>query len=102
MGHLHACRVGTGSQTVLYRTGTGYDLGRPPRTGPRRVVLGRAEAAYCKPNPHPSVGRTVGSMQPSTIAMALGAVLFVLPVPGTFVAGAAVFLLGALGRWLGF
>jgi hypothetical protein len=41
-------------------------------------------------------------MQPSTTAMALGAGLFVLPVPGTCIAGAAVFLLGVLGRWLGY
>lgn len=40
-------------------------------------------------------------MQLATVAMVLGAGLFVLPIPGTFVAGAVVFLLGALGRWLG-
>jgi hypothetical protein len=40
-------------------------------------------------------------MRPSTIVVAFGAGLFVLPIPGTFVAGAVVLLLGALGRWLG-
>jgi hypothetical protein len=40
-------------------------------------------------------------MQLSTIALALGAGLFVLPVPGTFVTGALLLLVGALGRWVG-
>jgi uncharacterized membrane protein len=40
-------------------------------------------------------------MQLSTIALVLGAGLFVLPIPGTFVTGALLLLLGGLGRWLG-
>ncbi len=55
----------------------------------------------CKPGTHVSATRTVASMQLSTIALALGAGLFVLPIPGTFVTGAFLLLAGALGRWLG-
>ncbi|WP_435344294.1 hypothetical protein [Haloarchaeobius sp. HRN-SO-5] len=40
-------------------------------------------------------------MQASSIVLAFGAVLFVLPVPGTFVAGALVLAAGALARLLG-
>ena len=40
-------------------------------------------------------------MQLSTIALALGAGLFVLPVPGTFVTGALLLLAGAVARWQG-
>lgn len=40
-------------------------------------------------------------MKPSTVVLAFGAILFVLPVPGTFIAGALVLLAGALARWLG-
>ncbi len=40
-------------------------------------------------------------MKPSTMVLAFGAILFVLPVPGTFIAGALVLLAGALARWLG-
>jgi hypothetical protein len=38
----------------------------------------------------------------STIVIALGGVLFVLPVPGTFVLGGLVALAGVAGRALGF
>jgi hypothetical protein len=37
----------------------------------------------------------------STIALLFGAVLFVLPIPGTFVAGALVILAGVAARLLG-
>jgi hypothetical protein len=37
----------------------------------------------------------------STLVLGLGAVLFVLPVPGTFVAGALTLGAGAVARWLG-
>lgn len=40
-------------------------------------------------------------MRVSTLVIAFGAVLFVLPFPGTFIAGALVVLAGALARWLG-
>ena len=39
-------------------------------------------------------------MQLSTVALALGAGLFVLPIPGTFLTGGLLLLAGALGRWL--
>jgi hypothetical protein len=37
----------------------------------------------------------------STIVLILGAVLFVLPIPGTFVAGTLVLLAGVAARVLG-
>jgi len=37
----------------------------------------------------------------STVVLAIGALLFVLPVPGTFVAGGIALLAGAFARWLG-
>jgi hypothetical protein len=40
-------------------------------------------------------------MRLSTIAFGLGALLFVLPVPGTFVGGGLVLLVGAALRFLG-
>ena len=43
----------------------------------------------------------VASMQLSTVALALGAGLFVLPIPGTFVTGALLLLAGAVARWQG-
>lgn len=40
-------------------------------------------------------------MRVSTIIVAVGIVLFVLPLPGTFVAGVVVALAGVLARLLG-
>lgn len=40
-------------------------------------------------------------MRPSTLLIAFGIVLFVLPIPGTFIAGILVVLAGVLARWLG-
>ena len=40
-------------------------------------------------------------MRASTLVLAFGAILFVLPIPGTFVAGALVLLAGGIARWLG-
>ena len=40
-------------------------------------------------------------MDISTILLLLGAVVFVLPVPGTFIAGALLLLVGGIARWLG-
>ena len=40
-------------------------------------------------------------MRASTAILALGIVLFVLPVPGTFVAGGLAVLAGVVARWLG-
>jgi hypothetical protein len=40
-------------------------------------------------------------VQPSTVALAVGALLFVLPVPGTFITGTLVLLAGGVARWLG-
>ncbi|WP_272913174.1 hypothetical protein [Halolamina rubra] len=40
-------------------------------------------------------------MRASTVVLALGAVLFAIPIPGTFVTGALVLLAGGLSRWLG-
>jgi hypothetical protein len=40
-------------------------------------------------------------MRLSTLALVLGAGLFVLPIPGTFVTGALLLLAGAIGRWFG-
>jgi hypothetical protein len=37
----------------------------------------------------------------STVVLALGVLLFALPVPGTFVGGGLVLLVGGLARWLG-
>jgi hypothetical protein len=37
----------------------------------------------------------------SAILLLVGAVVFVLPVPGTFVAGALILLVGGIARWLG-
>jgi len=40
-------------------------------------------------------------MRISTIVFLLGVVLFVLPVPGTFIGGGLVLVTGALARWFG-
>ncbi|WP_440990788.1 hypothetical protein [Haloarchaeobius baliensis] len=40
-------------------------------------------------------------MNASTVAIAAGLGLFVLPIPGTFITGALVMLAGGLARWLG-
>jgi hypothetical protein len=40
-------------------------------------------------------------MRPSTAVLALGAGLFVLPIPGTFVAGGLVLTAGGLARLSG-
>ena len=40
-------------------------------------------------------------MRLSTIVLLAGAVLFVVPVPGSFIAGALALLAGAVLRWLG-
>lgn len=40
-------------------------------------------------------------MQASTVAIAFGVGLFVLPIPGTFVTGALVILAGVAARVLG-
>lgn len=40
-------------------------------------------------------------MRLSTVVIAFGVVLFIVPVPGTFIAGALVVLAGILARWLG-
>ncbi|WP_269844158.1 hypothetical protein [Halegenticoccus soli] len=40
-------------------------------------------------------------MRLSTIVLVLGLALFVLPIPGTFVAGGAVLLAGGVARLLG-
>jgi hypothetical protein len=37
----------------------------------------------------------------STIVLAIGAGLFLLPIPGTFIAGALTLLAGGVARWLG-
>lgn len=40
-------------------------------------------------------------MRVSILILVLGAILFVLPVPGTFIAGGLVLLIGAIARFLG-
>lgn len=40
-------------------------------------------------------------MRPSTLLIVFGIVVFVLPIPGTFIAGILVVLAGVLARWLG-
>jgi hypothetical protein len=40
-------------------------------------------------------------MKASSLAIVAGVVLFVLPIPGTFVTGALVVGAGALARYLG-
>ncbi|WP_312617473.1 hypothetical protein [Haloarcula sp. 1CSR25-25] len=40
-------------------------------------------------------------MKLSNIVLLLGIVLFVLPVPGTFIAGGLVLVAGGLARWFG-
>ncbi|GAA0295704.1 hypothetical protein [Halarchaeum salinum] len=41
-------------------------------------------------------------MRTSTIVLAFGAVVFALPIPGTFILGAIVLLFGAVGRYYDF
>jgi hypothetical protein len=40
-------------------------------------------------------------MRASTVVLGVGLVLFVVPVPGTFILGGLVLLAGAVARWLG-
>ncbi|MFB6135234.1 MAG: hypothetical protein ABEJ04_00565 [Halobacteriaceae archaeon] len=40
-------------------------------------------------------------MRLSTAVLVFGVALFVLPVPGTFVAGALILVAGGLARWYG-
>ncbi|WP_256388521.1 hypothetical protein [Haladaptatus sp. W1] len=40
-------------------------------------------------------------MKTSTLVLVLGLVLFVLPVPGTFITGALVLIAGVVARILG-
>jgi hypothetical protein len=40
-------------------------------------------------------------MRSSTLVIAFGLGLFVLPIPGTFVTGGLVILAGVAARWLG-
>ncbi|WP_256558706.1 hypothetical protein [Natronomonas marina] len=40
-------------------------------------------------------------MRASTLAIAVGVGLFVLPIPGTFVTGGSVILAGVLARYFG-
>ena len=40
-------------------------------------------------------------MRISTLILALGVVLFFLPIPGTFITGALVLIAGAIARFLG-
>jgi hypothetical protein len=40
-------------------------------------------------------------VKPSTLVLAFGLLLFVLPIPGTFIAGALVLLAGVAARLLG-
>lgn len=41
------------------------------------------------------------AMKASTIALAFGAVLFALPIPGTFITGALILLAALVARYLG-
>lgn len=95
--------------------------GEPERiAGARERTLGEHRAALLSPVPvsrgHRAAGihsgpvqardvsvrdTNVASMQLSTVALALGAGLFVLPIPGTFVTGALLLLAGAVARWQG-
>lgn len=40
-------------------------------------------------------------MRASTLVVVFGVILFVLPIPGTFIAGGLVVLAGAIARLLG-
>jgi hypothetical protein len=40
-------------------------------------------------------------MRTSSLVILTGAIVFVVPLPGTFVLGAVLFLVGAVARWLG-
>ena len=62
----------------------------------RRVPAG-APASTTLPGEWP----VVPCVNASTLILAFGALLFVLPIPGTFVGGGLVLLVGALVRWLG-
>ncbi len=50
---------------------------------------------------HKWPGRDISTMRTSTAVVALGGVLFALPLPGTFTLGAVVALVGAVLRWFG-
>ncbi|WP_192498282.1 transporter [Halorussus halophilus] len=41
-------------------------------------------------------------MRLSTIVLLLGAVVFAIPVPGTFILGGLILALGGIARWLDF
>ncbi|MFW5939382.1 MAG: hypothetical protein ACOCSD_08035 [Halolamina sp.] len=41
-------------------------------------------------------------MRASTVVVGLGVIVFALPIPGTFVAGALVVLAGVITRLLGY
>ncbi|VTT87430.1 hypothetical protein DM2_764 [Halorubrum sp. DM2] len=43
----------------------------------------------------------IGTMRLSTILIVLGAVVFVLPIPGTFILGALIVLAGLAARLFG-
>jgi hypothetical protein len=59
-----------------------------------------ATATYASRRPTP-VARLSSLVRTSTLVLALGVLLFVLPLPGTFIAGGLVLLAGGLARWLG-
>lgn len=40
-------------------------------------------------------------MKTSSVVLAFGGVLFLLPLPGTFVSGALVLVAGLVARWQG-
>lgn len=40
-------------------------------------------------------------MRTSTLVLVVGTLLFFLPIPGTFIAGALVLVAGGVARWTG-
>lgn len=61
-------------------------------------------AKYCRfvlSTRHKQLGLKMNTMRVSTAVIALGVVLFAIPLPGTYILGVGVALFGAFLRWFG-
>ena len=72
----------------------GATLGRGVRRDPRPWRPQRPKA-------YPTRNRNGRVMRTSTIVVLIGVLLFVLPIPGTFILGALVVLAGLVARLFG-